>query len=218
MRFKLQCPCCSAPATASALHAWCCWRRCFCDEALPMCRCATCFPAVSIASFSAFGSNRVTHHLSIAPAASVQQCMRRLGFEDRVSDCFYVLHGSFQDALGSRHAFSDIASLRELSAGAPDDLREVSPLPCLPWTGLWSGPMVCAVDVESRSGLFSSRPGSASDSGGASNVPSQPAAMVPSCASRGARIAPRSWAIQDAGPGAMLARVRGGGAGGHLRQ
>ena len=101
-----------------------------------------CFPAVPTAGRSAFASNRVTHyHISIGPAASGKQRMRRLGFEDRVSDCFYVLHGSFRDALGSRHAFSDIASLRELPAGPPDDLREARPVPSPPrpasGRGLW---------------------------------------------------------------------------------
>lgn len=51
---------------------------------------------------------------------------RRLGYDDRTSDCFFVLHGSYQAELHSRHAFADLAALRGLPPGEPDDHREVS--------------------------------------------------------------------------------------------
>jgi hypothetical protein len=49
----------------------------------------------------------------------------RLGVEDRLSDCFYVIHGTYQKELQSPHEFSDITTLRTLPAGEQDDLREV---------------------------------------------------------------------------------------------
>ena len=50
----------------------------------------------------------------------------RLGYDDRTSDCFFVLHGSYQADLASRHAFADLAALRGLPPGDADDRREVT--------------------------------------------------------------------------------------------